>query len=185
MGLEDLNWFYGIIDALVYYRLFRPIYKRYIKHLKMTGNENILDFGCGGGASSKPILNNLSDKGHLTCIDTSNYWVSKAKKRLGKYPNVDFIAGDIKDTAMPNEIFDVITIMYVLHHIPIEERLHILSTLCSKLKKGGKILILEPTKKQHGIQIKEIKKLMIANGLKEIDNKVKKNLYFGIFYNSE
>lgn len=181
MDFEDIKWFYSYQDAVFYYLFSQLIYKNHIRFLKLKGDEKILDFGCGGGASSIAILKKISKNGHLICLDISDFCIKKAKNRLEKYPNVDFINDDIKNNRLPDESFDVITIMYTLHDIEKGERQHVLSILCSKLKKGGKLLILEPTKEKHGIPLIQMKKLIKENNLKEDYKRIKRNVYFGIF----
>ena len=93
---------YKIIDELGNNRLFGFIYTRYIKSLKLKGNENLLDFGSGSGAGSKHLAKILQNKGgYLTCIDTSRYWTARAQKRMRKYNNVDFFTLQLADLNFP------------------------------------------------------------------------------------
>ncbi len=82
---ESSSFLYKAIDILGNNLLFQSIYTNYIKTLKLGGNENILDFGSGSGSGSKHLAELIQDKdGTLTCLDTSIYWTSVAKKRLQK-----------------------------------------------------------------------------------------------------
>ena len=48
----------------------------YIKTLNLKGDENILDFKSASGAESRDLAKLLSKNGgHLTCIDTSSFWM--------------------------------------------------------------------------------------------------------------
>jgi SAM-dependent methyltransferase len=72
------------------------LYKPYFGTFGLRGDENVLDFGCGGGAGSRCLAKFLNNNGYLTCVDISNYWIKRAIKRLEKYPNVKCLAGDLK-----------------------------------------------------------------------------------------
>lgn len=104
---ESPSFFYKVIDSLGNNHLFEFIYTKYIKKLELSGNENILDFGSGSGAGSKHLARLIQDKkGSLTCIDTSVYWTSVAKKRLCKYKNVVFYNDSITKLHLPEDSFE-------------------------------------------------------------------------------
>jgi ubiquinone/menaquinone biosynthesis C-methylase UbiE len=140
-----------------------------------------MDFGCGGGVESRFILEHLEDGGHLTCIELSHYWIERAKKRLGKYPNADFIEGDIRNLDIPDNSFDVIFTIHVIHDIPPDERQSTVDALVRKLKPGCPFYIWEPTKVSHGMTAEEIETLLLNAGLEEQTHKKTKPFYKGKF----
>jgi len=162
-------------------------YKNYVRRMDLQGNKKVLELGCGSGKLSKFIINKLSNKGSLTCIDNSNYWLSKAKKRLREYKNIEFKLGEITNLNL-KDCYDVTIIHYVLHDINQNNRLRTIKTLKTKLKNNGKIYIREPTRKNHGMPAKEIEDLMLSSDLKKISSKEIYSLplrshYIGIFEN--
>lgn len=157
------------------------IYSPYYKSFELDGSENILDFGCGGGVSSKVLAKQLGETGSLTCVDLSDYWVKKAEKRLIRYPKVNIRQGDIREMDIPDSYFDVITIHYVLHDILPGIRQTIASRLSDLLKPDGRLFIKEPTKLSHGIPVEEIRDLFHSTGLKEFGFSEKKSNYSGIY----
>ena len=161
------------------------LYNSYIKSFGLKGNETILDFGCGGGTGSMCFLKFLNGDGHLTCIDTSVYWMNKAKKRLSKYPNVECKIGDIKDLLIPDRYYDVITIMHVIHDIEPVKRQDTINVLSQKLKKDGSLFIREPIKKSHGIAVEEIRALFTNVDLREAASEEDKSEYKGKFIKNE
>ncbi len=185
MAIEKPKFTYRLDDVLV--RVLAGFdYKSYINSLELKGNEKVLELGCGSGNLSKFIINKLINKGFLTCVDNSNYWLSKAKKRLGKNKNIEFKLEDITNLNL-KDCYDVIIIHYVLHDISQNNRLKTIKTLKTKLKKKGRIYIREPTRKNHGIPAKEIDSLMLS-GLnkilsKEIYSLPLRSYYVGIFEN--
>jgi ubiquinone/menaquinone biosynthesis C-methylase UbiE len=164
----------GLIGGLI-------LYNPYFKTFKLKGNEKVLDFGCGGGTGSRSLLKFLNPNGHLTCVDTSNFWIDKARKRLSKYSNVELHAGDIQELNIPDSEFDVITVFHVIHDIPSAERPETVKSLARKLKKNGTVFVREPTKKSHGMPADEIRALFSEAGFKETGRNESKSEYIGKF----
>ena len=157
------------------------LYNPYFKTFRLKGNEKVLDFGCGGGAGSRCLINLLTTDGHLTCVDTSNYWINKARKRLGRYPNVECKAGDIRKLDIPNHSLDVISIFHVIHDIAPQDRQDIVNALSRLLKANGTIFIRERIKESHGMPIAEIRTLFSNVGLSEVRHTENKSEYSGVF----
>ena len=161
------------------------LYYPYYRTFGLRGNENVLDFGCGGGAGSRCLANLLSKDGHLTCVDVSSHWIAKARKRLDKYSNVECKSGDIRELDIPDSSFDVISAIHVVHDIAPAERQDIVKTLSQKLKAGSLLFIREPVKKSHGMPVEEIRTLLSGAGLKEIEHKETKSEYIGKYQKSD
>jgi len=157
------------------------LYGPYMKTFGLKGDERVLDFGCGGGASSRCLASFLNKDGHLTCVDMSAFWIEKARKRLKKYPNVECRAGDIRALDTPDSSFDVISVFHVIHDIAPTERQGAVDALSRKLKAGGRLFIREPIKTSHGIPVDEIRALMSSAGLKEAEHRQTKSEYTGRF----
>ena len=170
--LEDM--LKGLIGGpLLYYPFFRTF--------GLRGDEKVLDFGCGGGAGSRCLLKFLNGSARLTCVDTSNFWIEKAMKRLSKYGNVECLAGDIRELDISDSAFDVISIIHVIHDIPPAERQDTVKALSRKLKKDGTVFVREPTRKSHGMAVEEILALFSEAGMKEDGHKATKSEYMGRF----
>lgn len=157
------------------------LYNPYFKTFELSGNEKILDFGCGGGTGACCLAKLLNDGGHLTCVDVSNYWIDKAKYRLKRYTNVECLEGDIRELDIPEHSFDIISIFHVIHDIAPEERQGISDRLATLLNRNGKLFIREPIKESHGMPVSEILTLLTNSGFKEIQSDVGKSEYKGIF----
>jgi ubiquinone/menaquinone biosynthesis C-methylase UbiE len=157
------------------------LYDPYFKSFGLKGDERVLDFGCGGGAGSRSLLKFLDERGHLTCIDTSSYWINKAKKRLKRYSNTECRTGDIRRMKIPDSTFDIISVFHVIHDIPPAERQGTVKALSQKLKKDGTIFVREPTRESHGMPVQEILALFSKEGLIETTHKETKSDYIGRF----
>ena len=158
-------------------------YQQCVDSLGLKGNEKVLDYGSGSGFGSKHIAKYLlKDGGQLTCVDISKVWMKTIKKRLKKFPNVEFKHGDISNLNIEDNRYDAVIIHFVLHEVEKHSRQDKVNILSSKLKKKGKLIIKEPTRKTHGIPLQEIRDLMTSAGLKETDFKISKSRLFGQRY---
>jgi len=161
------------------------LYNPYFKTFELEGNESVLDFGCGGGTGSRCLAKFLDRGGHLTCIDTSRYWIAKARKRLDKYSNADCKLGDIRELDIPDSSFDVISTIHVIHDIAPTERADIIEILSLKLRAGGLFFIKELIRKSHGMPVDEIRSLLSEAELNEIRHKETKLEYIGKYRKSD
>ncbi|MGM0368083.1 MAG: class I SAM-dependent methyltransferase [Actinomycetota bacterium] len=131
-----------IAEELLTYRLGFFIYKPFLKFINPQGIEKVIDFRCGGGSFAKQVIKKIG-AGSLTCIDSSNFWVNKAKKRFKRYKNISFTSS-INDSKLASGSFDLACIHFVLHDIDKDKRKNIINNISSKLKKDGKIFIKGP-----------------------------------------
>jgi len=101
-----------------------------------------LDFGCGTGTCSRFIAKELLKRnGKLTCFDISKSSIEAAKKRLERYSNIDFLAGDLRKLNIEKQTFDVILAHLVIYHIEKNTRQDIVNELSKLLKPDGIILV--------------------------------------------
>ncbi|MBN2365693.1 MAG: class I SAM-dependent methyltransferase [Calditrichaeota bacterium] len=178
---ENPSLLYKLEDFLKRWLAPFFMYGPYIRKYNLKGSERVLDFGCGGGVSSLILLKYLDKGGKLTGVDTSRYWIERARRRLRKYLNANCIHGDIRELNLPPESFDVISIIYVLHDIPPDIRKESVQALLKTLNHGGKVYIREPIRESHGMPAEEIVQLMFHAGLDEIHRTLRKKEYLGIF----
>jgi ubiquinone/menaquinone biosynthesis C-methylase UbiE len=161
------------------------LYNKYYRTFGLTGNEKVLDFGCGGGVGSKALTKLLAETGSLTCVDLSGYWVKKAEKRLLNYPEVKVRQGDIREMDIPDSSFDVITMYHVMHDIVPGIRQETAYRLATLLKSEGRLFIREPIKLSHGMPVEEIRSLFINAGLNEFQFTVDKSCYSGVYVKTQ
>jgi ubiquinone/menaquinone biosynthesis C-methylase UbiE len=181
VDFDNPSFLFVVEDILKEYLGCLLFYNKVIKKLGLKGDEKILDYGCGGGTGSKCLLKHLDENGHLTCIDTSNYWIKKAKRRLNKYRNIKCMLGDVEDLNIPDNSYDVITVMHVIHDIEPEYRQNTVNILCHKLKSNGSLFIWEPIKTSHGMAVNEIQSIFKNANLREVENSIDKKQYMGKF----
>lgn len=182
LGYESASFLYRLIDEIGNNRVFSFIYKKYINELGLEGNETILDFGSGSGAGSRHLAKKLyRSNGYLTCVDISEYWMEKAKRRMRHYDNVDFLVGQLPELQLSEKSFDIIYIFYALHDVPKKLRSGIVSEFFRVLKNEGRLLIKEPQRENDGMPIDEIEELMINNGFYRENCKVVRGTYSAVY----
>lgn len=182
LGYENPSLLYRLIDEFGNNRLFSSIYKNYIRTLNIKGNEKVLDFGSGSGAGSRHLAKILKQcGGHLTCVDISEYWTEKAKKRMKHYDNVDFLVGQLSELKLRCNSFDVIYIFYALHDVSKDLRNGIVSEFFRILKNEGRLYIKEPQRENDGMPVSEIIELMKINGFYKENSITNKGTYSAVY----
>ena len=159
------NWLSVRLHEFFWFVLSQKTYKEYVDWMQLGGDEKFLDFGCGPGAASihiAPLLQKCG--GELTCFDLSHTWIQRARKRLRRFDNVRFFSGDIRQSSLENNYFNAVNIHFMLHDIPVSQRLDILQALAVKMTVGAKLYIREPISSDHGIPIDEIKQMLETAG---------------------
>lgn len=151
------------------------LYRDFINNFHLQGDEQILDFGCGGGVGTRCVAKRLGPNGTVTGIDTSGFMLKKAQKRLRLYPQARCIQGDIRSISLPAESMDIIMIMRVLHDIPSIERSGVIASLARVIKQEGVLHILEPIREKHGMPVAEIQRLFHNAGFEELTREIQTN----------
>ncbi len=75
-----------------------------IKKLAVEKDSNVIDIGCGSGATTFQIAEKLSQNGSITGIDISDPLINHAKS-INKLKNVKFIEDDIQTSTLEPNIF--------------------------------------------------------------------------------
>ena len=165
--------------------IFRSYYTGCAQSLDLTGDEKIIDFGCGPGLVSRYLADSVP-QGNVTCVDVSEDAIELAKNRLRKYPNTDFILGDIRDAGLPLHSYDIIFLNFVYFHVDESISHAIMKHLKDLLKKNGRMVIRNAVGDKWEISSGQIIKEMKEAGLNEIKSEMTKSLfvvptYCGVF----
>jgi trans-aconitate 2-methyltransferase len=107
--------------------------------LSLTGNEHVLDIGCGDGMLTATMADMLPN-GLAVGIDSSKEMVALAEKHFPRkdYPNLRFIVKDAKRLDFDGEfdaVFSNACLHWIVDHIPVLEGIK------RSLKDGGKMLV--------------------------------------------
>lgn len=109
-------------------------------HLEKEPFESLLDIGCGDGRFLCEVRRHFPEK-RLRGIDSSDRAICLAR---AMNPNLDYECVDICSQEKSREVFDIVTLIEVLEHIPVSEVDGFVSSLSKYLKKGGKLLMTVP-----------------------------------------
>ncbi|EID99754.1 class I SAM-dependent methyltransferase [Leptospira licerasiae] len=100
----------------------------------------ILSVGCGTGADFSKLLKIFPDRFSITGLDPSPEMIEQARK---KFPQLKFICGTVGELP-PAEEYDSATLLFVLHFLPdTGDKLSLLKEICSRLKKGGSLILFD------------------------------------------
>lgn len=147
----------------------KAVYKSFADRLPLSGEEQVLDFGCGMGTVAYYTAKRLPH-GHLTCLDISPGWLGACRKTLRRYGNVFFQESQPQSPALAEGSFDLVYCHFVLHGIANSTLERIIPVLTKSLKTGGALVFREPLKEAEKLGI--IRWLAEQNGLSLKDGRV-------------
>ena len=102
----------------------------------LTKGDKILDLGCGNGRYYRAAKETGAD---YIGVDNSDKLIKLAQ---GKYPGVEFQTADAFNLPFPDNYFDKVYSIAVLHHIPSKEfRSQFLQESKRVLKQGGLLIL--------------------------------------------
>lgn len=99
-------------------------------------SKNILDLGCGEGSR---LLFVTQGKVKGTGIDISKVAIKRAKKR---YPELNFLEGDLESLPFGDESFDLVYSSYVFEHLDKPEK--VIGQAIRVLKQYGYFVVISP-----------------------------------------
>ncbi|MHC1696407.1 MAG: class I SAM-dependent methyltransferase [Eubacteriales bacterium] len=140
----------------------RSIYKDFAYRLPLSGNERVMDFGCGMGTVAYYTSQRLPD-GRLTCVDNSKRWLSACRKLMRRRENVEFVQSEAQVSGFDNGTYDMVYCHFVLHNMPDDELIHAICIIAGCIKTGGYFVFREPLIETEKLNI--VKRLADKNGL--------------------
>lgn len=91
-------------------RLFAPFERTLVEAVEQRGARDVLDVGCGAGATALAVARRLADRGRCTGVDISVPLVEAARRRAAAagLGNCRFVAGDAQQHAFESGTFDAV-----------------------------------------------------------------------------
>jgi trans-aconitate 2-methyltransferase len=105
-----------------------------LERLELSGEETVLDAGCGSGRVSAELLKRLP-RGRLVAVDGSAAMIAKAKERLGD--EVTCLVADLAELELEKPVdlvFSTATFHWIVDHDRLFQRLHV------ALRPGGRLV---------------------------------------------
>lgn len=130
-GIDAHGWDAGLYDAISDMQLGWGI--KVLDRIELTGDENVLDAGCGTGKVTALIAERVP-RGRVIGVDASQSMIDEARKRLP--PEVELIVGDLLDLELADPVdvvFSNATFHWIHDHDRLFHRLH------STLRPGGRL----------------------------------------------
>ncbi len=95
-----------------------------VDELTLTGDEQVLEIGCGSGLVSLELMYKLAKRGSLTAIDLSPNMLSLCREKLiaAGYHDVDLRPGNSLNLPFPDNSFDVIASSNVIPWVDDQDR---------------------------------------------------------------
>jgi len=167
--MEEPTFWETCLDWGLNHLLMKSIHREYVKKLGLTGNENLLDVGCGSGAFTQHVAEAiLMGQGRITCVDSSETWLKIARKRLAKREFLHFVQSKIETAPLPDKTYTAVLIHCTLCQTNPNHRQSLVNASARRLMRGGVLYIKESTSVEKGIQPVEIRRLMEQALMKEI-----------------
>lgn len=105
-----------------------------VESLSTEEPQNVVDFGCGIGVSTKYMRGMFQDD-KVEGIDLSPFFLEESTG-----VDAGFVHGNIEDTSIESNSVDVVTISYVLHELPYDVSQRVLREASRILKPGTGVL---------------------------------------------
>lgn len=112
------------------------------RHLKSVERGQILELGCGPGSSTSYLAMAFPNV-KITAIDLSSPYIKTAQRKLKNYPKVDALQADATDLPFKEKSFDAVVSVYLLHELPEEVRIKVISEARRVLKPGGLLVLAD------------------------------------------
>jgi ubiquinone/menaquinone biosynthesis C-methylase UbiE len=140
-----------LYDLVSSYEL--PHHREAVRRAALAGDEHVLEVACGTGRASAEIAKHLDRGGRLVAVDLTPAMLSRAHrrlKRLGLGDRVETGFGDARKLTFADATFDVLYNSYMFDLIDGEVIPSILSEFRRVLKPGGRLVLVNSSKRRRG-----------------------------------
>ena len=138
---------YDLMNDFMSLGIHRLWKKNLINLMSPSANKKLIDVACGTGDIGKIYLDYSDENNHVTCVDPNKGMITKGKKKLAKYKNINWINSKAEKLPLKDDLFDFYSISFGLRNTGDLNKS--LSEAYRVLKPGGRFLCLEFSKIQN------------------------------------
>jgi ubiquinone/menaquinone biosynthesis C-methylase UbiE len=120
---------------------WKRIGERTVDRLALAAGANVLDVGCGTGASALPAAQAVGPNGFVVGVDLSARLLdlARTKAAMHRLRNVEFRLADMTALGVPDGCFDAVVSVFSIFFVPDMEGL--VRELWRMVRRGGKLAV--------------------------------------------
>ena len=138
---------YDLMNDFMSLGIHRVWKKNLINMMNPSYNQKLIDVASGTGDIAKLFLDHVNKLSRITCVDPNKEMINKAKEKLKKYQNLNWIIAPAEKLPIKDNSFDFYTISFGLRNTKSIDKS--LAEAYRVLKPGGRFLCLEFSKIQN------------------------------------
>lgn len=143
-GSRWIGYGYDLLVSVVWLPSKDKLYNALVSLLNIQPNKTVLELGCGTGFLTKKLV---AKHAIVTSIDQLYGMLARAREKV---PQGKFIQADILQYRDIDK-FDYVVLFFVLHELSSDDRIAILKSAKTFLKKNGEIVICDFSIPEKGI----------------------------------
>lgn len=128
-------------DGATYDRIADPMTRwgrSVLERLPLTGDETVLDAGCGSGRVTEQLLERLP-RGRVIAVDAAPSMLAEARRRLARFGDrVELVEADLARPLPLAQPVDAVFSTATLHWVPGHDALY--ANLAAVLRPGGRLV---------------------------------------------
>ncbi|MBN1547330.1 MAG: methyltransferase domain-containing protein [Syntrophaceae bacterium] len=136
---------YDVLSPLMTFGREKRMGRTALELLELTGQENVLDIGCGTGSLTIEASERLlpSTGACAVGIDAAARMIRRARKKAAGLQQVRFEVSAAERLTYDSDTFDCALSTFFFHHIDFELKVMALNEMWRVLKNGGKAVIVD------------------------------------------
>ena len=138
---------YDLMNDLMSIGIHRLWKKSLINMMNPSIKSKLIDVGCGTGDIAKLFVDCTKIDNNVTCVDPNYKMIEKGKKKLSKFPKINWIKASAEKLPNKKNFFDFYTISFGLRNT--KDLNKAIKEAYRVLKPGGRFLCLEFSKIQN------------------------------------